>query len=49
MKKEGLQKEVMASKYCHPRLLGHCTDLDLKIGEVIAILNVIESLLDWAK
>ena len=41
-----LQKSVLALKFCQTRLVENCTDFDTKIGEVIAFLNAIESLLN---
>ena len=50
MKAENLQKSVLVFQCYFKRLLGHCTDPDLKIGEDwTATLNAIESLLNWAK
>ena len=50
MKTENLQKSVLVFQCYQKRLLGHCTDPDLKIGEDwTATLNAIESLLNWAK
>ena len=41
--------QLIVSQCCHQRLWGHFTDLDRKIGEAIATLNAIGSLLDLAK
>ena len=43
--KTGDPIQLVVFQCCHPRLLGHCTDLDRKIGEEIATQNANGSLL----
>ena len=46
MKIEDLRYAVLAFQCCQAKLLAHCTNLNVRIGKAIAILNAIVSLLD---